>query len=131
LILLVQNGAIRARNVLPVEPGDESRWSGGLGEAMKHDLHNKHRVIFVASTFSQLPWYADHPTNREVRQERCFTERKISHEYRDGPQRIHDWHSGWLAEAVELAGRSGQGSSKTAVNERHGQQKFAQPRLRL
>ena len=25
---------------------------------------------------------------------------KITHEYRDGPQRKHDWHSGWVAEAV-------------------------------
>ena len=27
---------------------------------------------------------------------------KIPHEYRDGPQRKHDWHSGWVEEAVEL-----------------------------
>ncbi len=26
----------------------------------------------------------------------------IPHEYRDGPARKHDWHSGWVAEAVEL-----------------------------
>jgi hypothetical protein len=25
----------------------------------------------------------------------------IAHEYRDGPERAHDWHSGWLAEAVD------------------------------
>ncbi len=29
-------------------------------------------------------------------------ERKIPHAYRDGPQRKHDWHSGWVKEAVEL-----------------------------
>ena len=29
-------------------------------------------------------------------------ESKIKHMYRDGPQRKHDWHSGWLSEAVEL-----------------------------
>ncbi|MGE0759403.1 MAG: alpha/beta hydrolase-fold protein [Pirellulaceae bacterium] len=35
-------------------------------------------------------------------------ELRIPHVYVDGPQRIHDWHSGWLAEAVEwLAGRDG------------------------
>jgi S-formylglutathione hydrolase FrmB len=28
--------------------------------------------------------------------------RGIQHLYRDGPQRKHDWHSGWVAEAVEL-----------------------------
>ena len=33
---------------------------------------------------------------------------KIAHEYRDGPQRPHDWHSGWVAEAVAfLAGPAG------------------------
>ena len=29
-------------------------------------------------------------------------ELKIPHEYRDGPERTHDWHSGWVSEAVEL-----------------------------
>jgi len=29
-------------------------------------------------------------------------ELKIPHVYRDGPQRKHDWHSGWVPEAVEL-----------------------------
>ena len=27
---------------------------------------------------------------------------KVAHEYRDGPDRTHDWHSGWVQEAVEL-----------------------------
>jgi S-formylglutathione hydrolase FrmB len=27
---------------------------------------------------------------------------KVAHEYRDGPRRNHDWHSGWVAEAVEF-----------------------------
>ena len=27
---------------------------------------------------------------------------KIAHEYRNGPERKHDWHSGWVKEAVEL-----------------------------
>jgi hypothetical protein len=30
----------------------------------------------------------------------------IPHEYRDGPARTHDWHSGWLEEAVELLFRN-------------------------
>ena len=25
---------------------------------------------------------------------------RIAHEYRDGPSRRHDWHSGWVSEAV-------------------------------
>jgi S-formylglutathione hydrolase FrmB len=203
--------------VLPVEPGDGTRWGDGLAEVMKHDLHNKHQFIVVAPTFFQLPWYADHPTKPEISQESYFTkvvlpfveqtypastqptdrlllgfsksgwgawslllrhpkafgraaawdaplmmdrlgeygttdifgtqenferhrpadllrrnvkmlrdekrliltgygnfrehhmrmlslldELKISHEYRDGPQRKHDWHSGWMPETVEL-----------------------------
>jgi enterochelin esterase-like enzyme len=38
----------------------------------QHDLHNKHRAIFVAPTFAQLPWYADHPTDPQIRQESYF-----------------------------------------------------------
>jgi hypothetical protein len=26
----------------------------------------------------------------------------VPHEYRDGPERPHDWHSGWVAEAVKF-----------------------------
>ena len=29
-------------------------------------------------------------------------ELKIAQEYQDGPERKHDWHSGWVREAVEL-----------------------------
>ena len=203
--------------VLPVEAGRENLYGDGLAEIKRRDLHNQHRAIFVAPTFSRLPWYADHPTDPAIRQESYFlqvvipfVERtypvakradgryllgfsksgwgawglllrhpekfskaaawdaplimdrlglygsaqvfatqerfdeyridrllptaaielrdrprliltgyggfrahherahqllldlKIPHEYRDGPQRKHDWHSGWVEEAVEL-----------------------------
>lgn len=55
--------------VLPVETGTETRYGDGLLEIAKHDLHNKFNVIVVAPTFSHLPWYADHPTDKELRQE--------------------------------------------------------------
>ncbi|WP_417746752.1 alpha/beta hydrolase-fold protein [Rosistilla oblonga] len=58
--------------VLPVEPGRENRFGDGLLEVKKHDLHNKHGVLFVAPTFSNLPWYADHLTKSELRQESHF-----------------------------------------------------------
>jgi hypothetical protein len=29
-----------------------------------------------------------------------MTDLMITHEYRDGPARKHDWHSGWVAEAA-------------------------------
>ncbi len=203
--------------VLPVEAKNETRYGDGLAEIKKLKLHNKRQAIFVAPTFSHLPWYADHPTDSTIRQEEYFLkvvvpliersypvdprpegrlllgfsksgwgawslllrhpelfgraaawdaplmtdrlgkygmtaifgdqvsfenyriidllratapqlrERKrliltgyggfhreheqahklldelsIMHEYRDGPERKHDWHSGWVAEAVDL-----------------------------
>ena len=58
--------------VLPVEAGSEIRYGDGLKEVKKLDLHNKLGILFVAPTFSHLPWYADHPTKPEVRQETYF-----------------------------------------------------------
>jgi S-formylglutathione hydrolase FrmB len=55
--------------VLPVEAGTESRYGDGLKEVKTLDLHNKWSAVFVAPTFSHLPWYADHPTKPEIRQE--------------------------------------------------------------
>jgi S-formylglutathione hydrolase FrmB len=203
--------------VLPVEARSEKRFGDGLSEVKKHGLHNRFAAVFVAPTFSHLPWYADHPTRSEIRQETyllkavvpfidrtypvraeadgrlllgfsksgwgafslrlrhpevfgkavawdaplmldrpgpygsgeifatrenfenyrvtallqkradapqkdrrlillgygnfrgqhekvhaLMDELKIPHEYRDGPARKHDWHSGWVAEATEL-----------------------------
>jgi S-formylglutathione hydrolase FrmB len=58
--------------VLPVEAGAGTRWGDGLLEAKKQDLPNKHQAIFATPTFSHLPWYADHPTKAEIRQESHF-----------------------------------------------------------
>jgi S-formylglutathione hydrolase FrmB len=58
--------------VLPVEAGDENRWGNGLQEVIKQDLHRKHPALFVAPTFSHLPWYADHPSEPSIRQETYF-----------------------------------------------------------
>ena len=55
--------------VLPVEAGDENRFGDGLLEIKNQNLHRKQAAIFVAPTFSHLPWYADHPTKEEIRQE--------------------------------------------------------------
>ena len=55
--------------VLPVEAGNRDRYGGGLREIRKLDLHNRRDVIFVAPTFADLPWYADHPTDERLRQE--------------------------------------------------------------
>jgi S-formylglutathione hydrolase FrmB len=55
--------------VLPVEKLNENRFGDGLLEVKKRNLQNLNQAIFVAPTFSHLPWYADHPTNLEIRQE--------------------------------------------------------------
>ena len=55
--------------VLPVEAGDGRRYGDGLAEIRKLGLHERHKLICVAATFSHTPWYADHPTDRAVRQE--------------------------------------------------------------
>jgi len=60
--------------LLPVEPGEENRFGDALVEARRLDLANKTQAILVAPTFSQLPWYADHPTDPAIRQEMHFLE---------------------------------------------------------
>ncbi|MBC8115979.1 MAG: ribosomal protein L7/L12 [Candidatus Saccharimonas sp.] len=58
--------------VLPVEAARESRYGDGLAEVKRCDLHNKHDLICVAPTFAHLPWYADHPADKSIRQESYF-----------------------------------------------------------
>lgn len=55
--------------VLPVEPRGGRRYGDGLEEVRKHDLQNKHRAIFAAPSFSNWPWYADHPSDAKIQQE--------------------------------------------------------------
>ena len=65
--------------VLPVEPGTESRFGDGLLEVKKQDLHNKHSAIFVMPSFFHLPWYADHATKEDLRQESYFLQVVVPH----------------------------------------------------
>jgi acetyl esterase/lipase len=58
--------------VLPVEAKDGRRYGDGLLEVKKAGLHNRYGLICVAPTFSHLPWYADHPTDKTIRQESYF-----------------------------------------------------------
>jgi hypothetical protein len=60
--------------LLPVEPGDGTRWGDPLREVKKANLHNRYGVICVYPTFSDLPWYCDHPTDPKIRQETYFIE---------------------------------------------------------
>jgi prepilin-type N-terminal cleavage/methylation domain-containing protein len=55
--------------ILPVEAGLSTQYGDGLVEIQNRNLHNEYSAIFVQPTFSDLPWYADHPTNASIRQE--------------------------------------------------------------
>ena len=59
--------------VLPVEALDGQRWGNGLKTIRKAGLHNRHKLVCVAPTFSHLPWYADHPSDPMIRQESYLT----------------------------------------------------------
>ena len=75
-VLLPDNRApgerFRALYVLPVEALDGRRWGDGFGAIRRQEMHNRYRLICVAPTFSDLPWYADHPTDARLRQEGYF-----------------------------------------------------------
>jgi DNA-binding beta-propeller fold protein YncE/S-formylglutathione hydrolase FrmB len=73
--------------VLPVEAGTENRFGDGLKEIKKLGLHNKADAIFVAPTFTHLPWYADHPTKPEIRQESYFLDVVVPYIDRSYPVR--------------------------------------------
>jgi hypothetical protein len=67
--LLKKGERCRVLFVLPVEALDEHRYGSGLRTVQAANLHNTHRLICVFPTFSQLPWYVDHPSNPRSRQE--------------------------------------------------------------
>ena len=64
----------RVLYVLPVEASEKKRYGDGLAECLRLDLHNKHRLICVLPTFSHLPWYADHPSDRRIMSGKSFIE---------------------------------------------------------
>lgn len=64
----------RVLYILPVEPGTEDHYGSGIREAAKADVANKYNVICIAPTFTAMPWYADHPTDPALQQERHFVE---------------------------------------------------------
>jgi hypothetical protein len=55
--------------LLPVESAGNHAFGNALDEAKKLDLANRYGVVFVEPDFAQIPWYADHPSDPEIRQE--------------------------------------------------------------
>ena len=76
--------------VLPVEAGRKSRWGDGLAEVQRANLHNEHGVICVSPTFSDLPWYADHPDDPRVAQESYLINDVLALLRWEYPQARHD-----------------------------------------
>jgi len=60
----------RVLYVLPVEAGTTRYWGHAMHEVRKHDLQNRFEVICVYPTFSDLPWFADHPEDGKRAQEK-------------------------------------------------------------
>jgi hypothetical protein len=58
--------------LLPVEPHDGRAWGDAMAEILARDLHNQHQLIFAMPTFSHAPWYADHASDPQIRQESHF-----------------------------------------------------------
>jgi hypothetical protein len=73
--------------LLPVEPHDGRHCGDAIAEICKHDLHNKYRLICVRPTFSHAPWYADHPTDPQIRQESHFLNVVLPHIQKTYPVR--------------------------------------------
>ena len=63
------SGPPRLLLVLPVEAGTEDRWGDPVAEVRRTDLANRYQLVVAIPTFSALPWYADHPTDKRLRQE--------------------------------------------------------------
>ena len=100
----------RVLYLLPVEKGDEARYGDGLAEAKRLDLANRYGVICVAPEFTNLPWYADHPSDRQLQQETYFVKEVLPFveskyrvvEGREGRLLVGFSKSGWGAFSLLL-----------------------------
>ncbi len=96
--------------VLPVEAGRELRYGDATTEISKLAPSVRSQALFVTPTFTQLPWYADHPTDADIRQEshllRCvlpFIERTYpAQPGRAGRRLLGFSKSGWGAWSLLL-----------------------------
>lgn len=100
----------RVLYILPVEGRYGMRWGSAMAEATKLDLANKHQLICVYPTFADLPWYCNHPTNKQLQQETYFLKEVIplvEREYpalanREGRLLVGFSKSGWGAWSLLL-----------------------------
>lgn len=59
----------RVLYLLPVERKNDCMFGNAMETAIRLDMANQHNVIIVFPTFSDIPWYADHPIIPGLRQE--------------------------------------------------------------
>jgi hypothetical protein len=60
--------------VLPTSPEIQFGVGDGLTTVEQQDLHNRFGLIAVTPSFSNCPWYANHPTDPKIQQETYFLE---------------------------------------------------------
>ncbi|MDP7019537.1 MAG: alpha/beta hydrolase-fold protein [Pirellulaceae bacterium] len=105
--------------LLPVEARSTTRWGDAIAEILARGLHERFRAVYVAPTFSHLPWYADHPEDEAIRQESYLLKVVVPFVERTYPTRAQPDHrlllgfskSGWgayslLARHPDLFGRA-------------------------
>jgi hypothetical protein len=54
---------------LPVQPGSTGKWGDPLQVIKSNNLHNHLNIAAICPSFSDWPWYADHPLKKDLRQE--------------------------------------------------------------
>ena len=90
------------------------KYGDGLAELKRLDLHNKHSLICVAPTFTHLPWYADHPTDKAIRQETYFV--KVVVPFIDRTYQLDEKHRMDASSVRIQAHADGRGVHLTSVN---------------
>jgi Putative esterase len=63
--------------VLPVQAMLGNRYKDGLAALSKLDAQNRYNLTIIAPSFAIDPWYADNPTNPDVRYEDFMTKKLV------------------------------------------------------
>lgn len=78
-ILLPDAEAKRIVYLLPVEPFGQSRFGSGYDVVRQLNLHNQYAAVVVSPTFSDWPWYGNHPSNECIQQEAYFIDHVVAY----------------------------------------------------
>jgi len=63
--------------LLPATPELSHRSGDGLDEVLRHGLHNRHGLVFIAPTFSDWPWMTDLPDQAMFQQLMYFIDEVV------------------------------------------------------